>query len=79
MGRLFSKQVNRKYRGWLFLSLLSTKKYPEREQKVYCALTVGLQLDFFETSLYKQESHQALRPCFQNCHIDQNFGSDVSH
>lgn len=49
-----------------FLSLLSTKKYPESEQKVYCALTVHLQHNFFEASLYKQEesnfncTHQVL-------------------
>lgn len=66
MGRLFSKQVNRKYLFFPPPSLLSTKKYPECEQKVYCALTVGLQCDFFETSLYKQQEshfdviHQAL-------------------
>lgn len=83
MGRLFSKQVNRNF--FFFLRLLSTQKYPEHEQKVYCALTVGLQHYFYETSLYKQQEshfnciHQARRPHFQNCHIDLNFGSGVSH
>lgn len=85
MGRLFSKQVNRKYIYLFFLGLLSTRKCPECEEKVYCALTVGLWHDFFEVSLLKEQDrhfnciHQKLRTRFQADIRNLNFGFSVSY